>query len=146
MYEHGYSVIVLTVALAVLATVATVGWSSGTGALDRYRLWAASCLLASDIRASRMRAVSRTLQVEIVFCPNQPWRYDVYDAGESTPWKSVNLRDYCPRVDVLPPNTSLALYPSGTCRGGTVTLSRRGALRRVVCSLVGRVRCFWDQP
>jgi hypothetical protein len=146
MYQHGYSVVVLTVALAVLAVVATVGWTSGTGALDRYRLWAASCLLASDIRAARMRAISRVLQVEIVFGPNQPWCYDIYDSGEPNPWKHVNLRDYCPRVEVLPPNTSLALYPSGTCRGGTVTLSRSGALRRVVCSLVGRVRSFWDQP
>ncbi len=145
MGQHGYSVVVLTVALAVLAVVATLGWSSGNGALDRYRLWAASCLLAADIRASRMRAIARTVQVEIVFCASQPWCYEVYDAGESSPWKSVNLRDYCPRVEVVPPNASLALYPSGTCRGGTITLSRSGALRRVVCSLVGRVRCFWDQ-
>jgi hypothetical protein len=146
MDQQGYSVVVLTVALAVLAVVAAVGWSSGAGALDRYRLWAASSLVACDIRAARMRAMSRTLQVEIVFCPNRPWCYEVYDEGQSTPWKSVNIRDYCPCVEVLPPNGSLALYPSGTCRGGTVTLSRPGALRRVVCSLVGRVRCFWDQP
>ncbi len=145
MDQHGYSIVILTVTLAVLMIVTTVGWSAGAGALDRYRLWAASCLLASDIRAARMRAISRTLQVEIQFDTGGPWRYDIFDAGEARPWKSVDLRGYCPGVEVVPPTVSIALYPSGTCRGGTVSLRRGGALRKVVCSLVGRVRCFWDQ-
>ena len=145
MGRHGYSVVSIVVGLAVLAVLGGLGWSSGSGALDRYRLWAASCLLASDLRAARMRAITRTVRVTVSFAPNEPWCYEVRDEGHPTPWKRVDLRDYCPAVDVAPPTSALALYPSGTCRGGTVILTRRGAARKVVCSLVGRVRCFWDQ-
>jgi Tfp pilus assembly protein FimT len=144
MQQHGYSVMDVVVALAIIAVLAGLAWSPSDGLLTRYRLWAASGLLACDIRVARMRAISRTAQVAVVFDGGEPWRYRIFEEGVATPVKDVSLRDYCPRIEVGAPSSPLVFYPSGACRGGTVVLTRRLARRKVVCSLVGRVRCCWE--
>jgi prepilin-type N-terminal cleavage/methylation domain-containing protein len=65
--QAGYSLIELTVVLALLGLVVMVGMPAMQDWLERYRVRTAAQTLAADLQLQRMRAVSRNRRFTIVF-------------------------------------------------------------------------------
>jgi type IV fimbrial biogenesis protein FimT len=148
MKPRGLTLIELTIALALLAVLATLALPSFGSAVDRTRLKAAAETLAADLGEARFQAAQRGLPLHLGFRIGPDWCWAVAtapdcpcDQTQACRLKTENAAAY-PGVTLLEANAT-RFDPDGQAVAegaatGALLQSRRGERLRVLVTPLGR--------
>ncbi|HLL10908.1 MAG TPA: GspH/FimT family pseudopilin [Rubrivivax sp.] len=143
----GFTLIELTITLAVLAILSAVALPSIGAGLERHRLQATANALAADIQQARFEAARRGQALHLQSSAGQDWCWSVSSnpdcaCGQPSACQMQNVRaaDH-PGVQIISAH-ALRLEGDGIAQSGTAALlqSRRGDRLRVDVSALGRTR------
>ena len=146
--SHGFTLIELVIALAVLALLVTLAAPSFGARLTAQRLYAAADGLALDFAEARFQAGQSARTLHVTFSPGADWCYAVTTRADcpcgtanACVLKAVHARDL-PGVTLAQASDAefdpAQLGASGRTSGGAEWLSSGGERLRVSVSPLGR--------
>ncbi len=148
MKPRGLTLIELTIALAVLAVLATLALPSFGSAVDRTRLKSAAETLAADLGEARFQAAQRGLPLHVGFRTGTDWCWAVATAPDCRCDTAQACRLKAESATAYP---GIALVEAGATRfdpdgssavegaaSGALLESRRGERLRVLVTPLGR--------
>lgn len=148
MKPRGLTLIELTIALAVLAVLATLALPSFGSAVDRTRLKSAAETLAADLGEARFQAAQRGLPLHLGFRTGAGWCWAVatapdcrcdqaqacrLEAQDASAYPGVTLLEA--QATRLDPDGQATVVGAAT---GALLQSRRGERLRVLVTPLGR--------
>ncbi|HWQ34572.1 MAG TPA: prepilin-type N-terminal cleavage/methylation domain-containing protein [Blastocatellia bacterium] len=126
MKEKGFSVIELSAAVAILATLCSISASPLVSAIESYRLTAASSAISATLYRARGEAVTLNTSRDVIFSPaTNSYGIDANGNG---------LLDVS-EAQLLPPTTQIYL-PSGVTGPAAIRFNSRGEMPLTVPSSV----------
>ncbi len=130
----GLTLLELLVALAVLGLLLSLGLPPFKRLMAAIRLSGAAQHLASDLHLARFQAIARSTTARLLF---RGTGYEL-QVGDQDP---EPLRELPPGVQITRITRTPVFYPRGTAvPAGSITLSNASGSKRVVVSIVGRIR------
>jgi prepilin-type N-terminal cleavage/methylation domain-containing protein len=142
--QCGITLVEVVVVLTVLATLMGAAVPTVGAALDSYRAGGATADLCSAIHLARVRATATGVTHALVLAPDGRSFRIVQDPGGAT--KTIEGPHALVDGAVATSNVTLQFSSRGfSVPAGTITVRSAGATRRIVVSLLGRVRVITDE-
>jgi prepilin-type N-terminal cleavage/methylation domain-containing protein len=134
---HGFSFIELLLVVALVAIIASVTLPALNGTMSSYRLRASADIIASELDAARVMAISRGAIYEVHFNGNQ---VAVIDPQESTDDKRAVRRPKMLEAGVTVSGPTITFRPRGSAVGGTIDLTNeKGITTSVTVQVSGKI-------
>lgn len=118
----GFSVVELVIVLGVLVVIAAFAVPSIQGSMTEYRLTASANLVAQELDAARVLAISRGAIYEVQFTERA---VSVIDTEDLTKARATKVLEEGVRVAVQP-TAKIRFFPRGYARGGNLILQNEG--------------------
>ncbi len=113
---NGFSLIELLLVVALVGIIASVTLPALNGTMSAYRLRASADIVASELDAARVMAISRGAVYEVHFGGNQVWVTDPQDP-DNPPRVAKNLE-----TGVTVTGSTIVFRPRGSAVGGSITI------------------------
>ena len=114
--EHGFSLVELLLVIALVAIIASVTLPALNGTMSAYRLRASADIIASELDAARVMAISRGAVYEVHFGGNQVWVVDPQDP-DNPPRVPKTLE-----AGVTVAGSTVVFRPRGSAVGATISI------------------------
>ncbi len=123
---HGFSLVELLFVLGAVAVLASITLPALNGTMSAYRLRASADVVASELDAARVMAISRGAIYEVRFNGHQVAVVDPQDTDHA-PRRAKTLED---GVTVSGP--TIVFRPRGSAAGGTINLTNEKGVKTSV--------------
>ncbi len=135
---NGFSLIELLLVVALVAIIASVTLPALNGTMSAYRLRASADIIASELDAARVMAISRGAVYEVHFNGNQ---VSVIDPQESTDEKKAVRRPKTLEEGVTVSGPVITFRPRGSAGGGTIDVTNeKGIKASVTVAVSGKIQ------
>jgi len=134
---NGFSLVELLLVVALVAIIASVTLPALNGTMSAYRLRASADIIASELDAARVMAISRGAVYEVHFNGNQ---VSVIDPQESTDTNKAVRRPKTLEQGVTVTGPTVVFRPRGSAVGGTINLTNeKGITTSVTVEVSGKI-------
>lgn len=142
--SEGFTLLEITIVIAIAGVLAAIAVPSLVSQLPRYRLSGAARQVMGDLMWARMQAVSEKNEFRIFIIDSH--RYQILDdddnngsVGSGEKVQIKDIRDEYPDVSISN-TTNPIFFPRGSASMGTITLSNSSGSRKLKIHLTGRVK------
>lgn len=122
---RGFTYIELLFVIAIFAVLASVTLPALNGTMAAYRLRASADVVASELDAARVMAISRGAIYEVQFTGSQ---VAVIDPQETNPTDRYARTPKRMEDGVTVSGTTIVFRPRGSAVGGTISLTNEGGM------------------
>ncbi len=141
--RHGFTLLEVVIALAVVGILTAVSIVQLVPAVERARVRQATSIIAADLQYAQMIA-SRERRPVVVIVTTAVQGYMIRDRSGSTVYRTRLLgpdTDYGIQTLAVAPSTAIEIFPSGIARETTTFIATtNGYQRRVRITRAGHIR------
>jgi len=144
--KRGFTLVEVMIVIAVMAIMSAIAFPNFRTFLGQRRLNGATRQVQSDLLATRMKAVSETKDIRILFLDSYSYTifYDYNNNGAVDSGEAIQTKDIRPAyydVTITPVSSYAPLfYARGTSNNGSITFTGSTGTKTITIDTVGRVR------